>query len=134
MSTYLLDTNHLSPMVTLSHSLRRRVLAQIELGDQFVTCVPVVTETVFGFRLLPRAIQNMQEWGRLKFIFLCRVPDLQDAEQAAELQVTLRKQGWQLETVDALIAAVTIRHDLILLTTDRDFRAVPQLRTENWLV
>jgi tRNA(fMet)-specific endonuclease VapC len=49
------------------------------------------------------------------------------------LQVELRRQGWQLETVDALIVVVALRHDLVLLTTDRDFRAVPSLRCENWL-
>ena len=134
MATYLFDTNHLSPLVTLSHPLRRRILTQQESGDDFATCVPVITETLLGLRLLPRATQNLQEWERLKSTFRCHVPDLQDAEQAAELQAMLRKQGWQLETVDALIAVVAIRHDLILLTKDRDFRAVPQLQTENWLV
>ena len=133
MATYLLDTNHLSPLVTLSHPLRRRVLTQQESGDTFATCVPVVTEALFGLRLLPRVTQNLQEWERLKVTFRCYVPDFQDAEQAAELQAMLRQRGWQLETVDALIAAVAIRHDLILLTKDRDFRAVPQLQTENWL-
>lgn len=133
MATYLLDTNHLSPLVTLSHPLRRRVLTQQESGDTFATCVPVVTEALFGLRLLPRVTQNLQEWERLKVTFRCHLPDLQDAEQAAELQAMLRQRGWQLETVDALIAAVAIRHDLILLTKDRDFRAVPQLQTENWL-
>jgi len=71
---------------------------------------------------------------RLKSLFRCHIPDLLDAEEAAGLQVFLRQRGWQLDTVDALIAAVALRHDLTLLTTDRDFQAVPQLRTENWLV
>ena len=56
-----------------------------------------------------------------------------DAEFAAELQVALRGNGWQLATVDALIAAVALRYDLILLTTDRDFRTIPTLRREDWL-
>ena len=41
---------------------------------------------------------------------------------------------FQLETVDALITAVALRYDLTLLTTDRDFNAVPQLKQENWLL
>jgi len=32
-----------------------------------------------------------------------------------------------------LIAAVALRYDLVLLTTDRDFLAVPHLMQENWL-
>jgi predicted nucleic acid-binding protein len=56
-----------------------------------------------------------------------------EAELAAELQTSLRRRGWQLATVDALIAAVALRHDLTLLTTDGDFAAVPGLVCENWL-
>jgi predicted nucleic acid-binding protein len=63
----------------------------------------------------------------------CYVPDESDGIAAAMLQVVLRRQGWQLKTVDALIAAVAIHHDLILLTTDRDFLAVSALQCENWL-
>lgn len=78
-------------------------------------------------------VLNRTEWERLKPLFPCYIPDEIDAELAAELQVSLRRQGWQLETVDALIAAVALRYDLTLLTTDKDFRAVPKLKRANWL-
>jgi predicted nucleic acid-binding protein len=35
--------------------------------------------------------------------------------------------------VDALIATVALRYDLILLTTDRDFSIISTLKQENWL-
>ncbi|MCB0189396.1 MAG: PIN domain-containing protein, partial [Caldilineaceae bacterium] len=53
---------------------------------------------------------------------------------AVDLQLSLRKSGWQLASFDALIAAVALRHKLTLLTTDRDFQAVDGLLTENWLL
>jgi tRNA(fMet)-specific endonuclease VapC len=134
MADYLLDTNHASPLVTLSHPLRQRILQSLNDGDNFATCVPVVAETLFGIALLPRAIQNLDEWKRLKPLLSCYIPDETDAEFAAELQVSLRSRGWQLETVDALIASVALRYDLTLLTTDRDFQAVPQLSQANWLI
>lgn len=134
MANYLLDTNHASPLVTLSHPLRQRILQSLNDGDNFATCVPVVAETLFGIALLPRAIQNLDEWKRLKPLLSCYIPDETDAEFAAELQVSLRSRGWQLETVDALIASVALRYDLILLTTDRDFQAVPHLSQANWLI
>lgn len=34
--------------------------------------------------------------------------------------------------IDSLIAVVAVRNDLVLLTTDRDFLAVPNLKQENW--
>lgn len=84
--------------------------------------------------MLPRAAQNLAEWERLKPLLPCYIPDETDAEFAAELQVSLRRRGWQLATVDALIAAVALRYDLTLLTADQDFQAIPRLQHENWLV
>jgi len=93
----------------------------------------VVTETVFGFRMLRRASQNEREWAiwrpTLRFIDISET----DALFAATLQVTLRRQGRQLGTIDALIAAVALRANRILLTTDKDFAPIPNLRTENWV-
>ncbi len=88
---------------------------------------------VFGISVVPRATRNRREWLRLKPRFPCYVPDGEDAETAANLQVTLRQKGRQLAVMDALIATVALRYDLTLLTTDRDFEAVPLLNTENWI-
>ena len=49
-------------------------------------------------------------------------------------KVALRRQGWQLETVDALIATVALQNNLILLTTDHDFGPISELQQENWLL
>lgn len=104
MSNYLLDTNHASPLVTLHHQLRPRVLKLMEEGQSFAVCVPVLSEVWYGISMLPRAAQNRHEWKQLRQHILCLQIDEKDAEYAAELQISLRKQGWQLETVDAIIA------------------------------
>ena len=133
MANYLLDTNHLSPLVTLSHPLRQRVLAALQAEHTFAITVPVLVEMLFGIGVLPRAEQNQVEWQRLRPNFKCYIPDESDAKQAADLQIQLRRQGWQLATVDALIAAVALRHNLTLLTRDKDFAAISLLKQENWL-
>ena len=133
MADYLLDTNHASPLVTLSHPLRQLVSQALQANHTFSTCVPVLTETLYGIGILPRAKQNLAEWARLKPSILCYVPDENDARFAAELQLSLRRRGWQLETVDALIATIALRYDLTLLTSDNDFQAVPGLKLESWL-
>lgn len=56
-----------------------------------------------------------------------------DAEKAARLRVELRGIGRQLEALDAFIALIAIRFDLILLTTDHDFDPIPGLQRENWV-
>lgn len=133
MANYLLDANHASPLVTLHHRLRKRILDEMDARHEFAVCVPVFTEIWFGISLLPRAAQNRQGWKNLKPRITCYQLDETDAEVAAELQILLRRNGWQLETVDALIAAVALRYDLVLLTNDKDFQAVPNLQIENWL-
>lgn len=132
MADYFLDTNHAGTLVTIGHSVRRRVHARIATGDGFFLTAPVITELVFGFGLLPRAAQNMQEWLAIRPALRLLSIEETDAMDAAALQLSLRRRGWQLETVDALIATAALRNGLILLTTDGDFRPVPGLVTENW--
>jgi tRNA(fMet)-specific endonuclease VapC len=121
MTNYLLDANHLSPLVTLTHPLHQKIIRRLQAGDVFSIPAPALPATLFGFRMLPRAKKNIKEWEQPKFIYIG--VDKEDAEQAAELQVMLRRRGWQLKTVDALIAAIALRYDLILLTRDKDFNA-----------
>lgn len=83
--------------------------------------------------MTPRAVQNRALWEEVYQALNSYVPDETDGIAAAMLQVLLRQKGWQLKTVDALIATVALRYNLILLTTDRDFLAVPVLQCENWI-
>jgi predicted nucleic acid-binding protein len=130
VASYLLDTNHASPLVTLHHPLRQRVLAAIDTGDTFSINVPILTETLYGIGIVPRATQNNRIWSQIQSYLICHIPDANDA---AQLQINLRKQGRQLATVDALIAITALRYNLTLLTTDNDFQMVPGLRFERWI-
>jgi predicted nucleic acid-binding protein/antitoxin component of MazEF toxin-antitoxin module len=83
----------------------------------------------------PAPDYTWQEWDRMwaEFEAELKALDRADAAQAARLQVDLRRRGWQLGTVDALIATVALRYDLTLLTTDQDFSAIDGLKQENWM-
>ncbi len=133
MDGYLLDTNHLSPLVTLNHPLRERILSHYRQGYRFAIPLPALSEFLFGINLLPRAADNRAEWNKLKSSFNYYPLDHLDAQQAAILRLSLRKEGRQLALFDALIAVVALRYHLILLTTDKDFQPIPNLRLENWL-
>lgn len=134
MAKYLLDANHVSPLVTATNPLQQKIKEKALEGHSFAICVPVLTEFLFGIGMTPRAARNLAEWRRLSMLLPCFLIDETDAEAAAELQISLRQKGWQLATVDALIAAVTVRNEFTLLTTDKDFQAVPNLEIENWLI
>ena len=133
MTAYLLDTNHASPLVTLTHPLRARVLQAVQHGDTFALTSINLAEVLYGISVLPRAVQNKAEWDRLRPALRVYAARERDAVEAVGLQVSLRRRGWQLSTVDAFVAAIALRYDHTLLTTDGDFDAVPELKHTNWL-
>ena len=49
------------------------------------------------------------------------VPETKDHVDAAALRNLCRRKGVQVGTIDALIASLSMRFELALLTTDRDF-------------
>ena len=44
MACYLLDTNHLSPLVTSGHRLISKVKHEVEMGAEFAITVPILAE------------------------------------------------------------------------------------------
>lgn len=132
MSQYLVDTNHLSPLVTSGHPLREIIYHRLEAGDSFAIATPVLSELLFGIRSVPRATQNLQQWRVLRKYFAIYDVTEQIAEEAAELRSNLRRRGWQLNIIDSFIAVIALHNHQILLTTDADFQGIPDLLQENW--
>ena len=54
------------------------------------------------------------------------------ARRYATLRAGLERQGRPLGALDLLIAAHAAEHDMMLVTNDRAFSAVPGLRLEDW--
>jgi predicted nucleic acid-binding protein len=50
-----------------------------------------------------------------------------------EFYLLLRQRGRSLSHVDIVLAAMARHKNVTLLTADRDFEALPEIRTENWL-
>jgi predicted nucleic acid-binding protein len=87
-------------------------------GESVVTTGLILQELLQGFAG-PKARDELIE--RFRAIPLL-MPDRKDHIAAAELRNHCRRAGVQVGTIDALIAQLCIRHDLMLLTTDNDFR------------
>lgn len=95
----------------------RRLMRALESGERVVTTGLVLQELLQGF-YGPKAQEQIVD--RLSALPLV-VPDRQDHIAAAALRNLCRKKGVQVETIDALLAQLCIRHELVLLTTDEDF-------------
>ena len=57
------------------------------------------------------------------------LPDEQTTHHYAQLHLQLRNKGARIPTNDLWIAAMVVQHDLILCTSDRHFRQLPQVVT-----
>ena len=54
------------------------------------------------------------------------IPNREDHISAAELRNSCRRKGVQAETIDVLFAQLCIRHELLMLSTDRDFERIAE--------
>jgi len=96
--------------------------AQLDAGGQVFTTGIVLQELLQGF-VGPKARSVItQRFALLPFL----VPERGDHVGAAELRNSCRRNGVQLGAIDALLAQLCIRHQLVMLTTDRDFFHVAQ--------
>ena len=90
----------------------------LDTGEAIVTTGIILQELLQGF-VGPRDHNVIIE--RFAALPLLR-PDRQDHLDAAAVRNKCRGAGVQIGTIDALLAQLCIRYQLVLLTTDRDFR------------
>ena len=99
---------------------RRELVRAIEAGEELVTTGLVLQEILQGFSGPRDREQILDRFAELPLL----VPDRLDHMNAAGLRNRCRRGGIQIGTIDALLAQLCLRHDLTMLTTDRDFRNI----------
>jgi len=100
-----------------------RLRQALETGEGVFTTGLVLQELLQGFGGPKARDAIVERFGALPFL----VADRADHVEAAELRNACRRKGIQVGTIDALLAQLCIRHDLIMLTTDRDFELMAAL-------
>lgn len=86
-------------------------------SEVVVTTGVVLQELLQGFGAPKSRVQIIASFASLAII----QPDREDHIAAANLWSSCRAAGMQLGTIDTVITQLCIRHDLTLLTTDKDF-------------
>ena len=86
-------------------------------GETVFSTGLVLQELLQGFRGPRTAESIIERFAALPFI----TPTRADHIEAANLRNACRRRGVQIGTIDALLAALCITHELIMLSTDRDF-------------
>jgi tRNA(fMet)-specific endonuclease VapC len=133
MKRYLLDTNHLGEAIGRVSVVRDRIQQLHRQGDIFGTCAPVLGELLVGLVMCKDAEKSRRRLDRLLEAVRLWPIDLTIAERYAEAYHELQKAGRALSQVDILLAALARQLNATLLTTDKDFQALPDIPTENWL-
>ena len=95
----------------------RALIRMIETGETIVTTGLVLQELLQGFSGPKARAQIIDRFSALPLL----IPDRDDHIAAAQLRNRCRRGGIQVGTIDALLAHLCIRHDLTMLSTDKDF-------------
>ena len=106
-----------------------RLRQALEVGEGVFTTGLVLQELLQGFHGPNARDAIVERFGALPLL----VPDRADHVEAAELRNVCRRTGIQVGTVDALLAQLCRRHDLVMLTADRDFELMaPHVDLRLW--
>jgi len=132
MADCLLDCNHLSAALRKVSPVRDRIHQERKTGRRFITCHPVLCELEAGIQQTAQPEDYRRRLGHLLRHVRLWSLDADTARLYGEVFNELRRQGRALSQVDMMLAALARQHQLTILTTDRDFEALPDLRIENW--
>lgn len=91
----------------------------LEGADQVFTTGLILQELLQGFSGPKARSQLIDRFAALGFL----QPDRDDHIEAAEVRNSCRRSGVQIGTVDAVLIHLCLRHDLVLLSADKDFRS-----------
>jgi tRNA(fMet)-specific endonuclease VapC len=133
MPDYLLDNNHMSAALRKVSPVRTRIQQERKAGHRFISCYPVLCELEVGIQQTVDPDANRRRLIQLLRHVRLWPFDADSVRLYGEIYLELRGQGRVLSQVDMMLAALARQHKLTVLTTDRDFEALPDLRIENWV-
>ena len=129
--SYLLDTNIASYVIKGNIPQVRQRLLRVPIAE---VSISVVTEAElrFGVARKPEAVRLMIAVEE----FLLRVDvlpwDSEAAKHYAQVRSALERLGDPMGNLDIMIAAHALSTQAVLVTNDRVFRRVKQLKIEDW--
>jgi tRNA(fMet)-specific endonuclease VapC len=129
---YLLDTNHLGLAVTVGTSVHVRLVSLRRRGVRIGTCIPVLCEIERGVHFVREPDvyrRNLQHLlSRIRLWPLDVLTSTVYGRVAADLQ----RRGRVLSQVDMMLASLAEQMNLVLVSTDLDFDALPHIPREDW--
>jgi len=95
----------------------RRLRDALDSGEGVFTTGLVLQELLQAFRGPKARDAIVDRFAPLPLL----IPDRTDHVEAAESRNACRRLGIQVGSIDVLLAQLCVRHNLVMLSTDRDF-------------
>jgi tRNA(fMet)-specific endonuclease VapC len=134
MPDYLLDCNHLSAALRKVSLVRERIHQGRRAGHRFISCYPLICELEVGIQQTTKPEETRRRLSNLLRHVRLWPLDADTARLYGAVYIELRSKGRVLSQMDMVLAALARQHRLTILTADRDFEALTDLRVENWVV
>jgi tRNA(fMet)-specific endonuclease VapC len=134
MSGFLLDTNHLGAALRRVSLVRDRIQQRRRAGIKIGTCIPALCELEVGIRQISRQEEGRRDLNLLMNHIRVWLIDQSIVASYGEIHEELRRRGRVLSQVDMMLTSLARVMNLTILTTDRDFEALPDIRTEDWTI
>ncbi|MHB9042929.1 PIN domain-containing protein [Acidithiobacillus sp.] len=132
MKRYMLDTN------TVSHLLREHpvVTKRIVAVPMASLCISAITEGELLFGLAKRPVAKRLHVAVREFLRRVDVLpwDSSTAEHYGIVRADMERRGRILASLDLLIATHALSVDAVLVTNDRAFSQMADLKVEDWTV
>lgn len=132
MALYTMDTNHVPVLLRDGESLAYRF--RRDGPDAFVLVSPVLGELYGGAFGGTRKQENLDKLNHLLLEVRVEPYTQVHAERYGMIAAYLRRIGRPIGAVDVQLAAMALSMDLTVLSGNKHFSYVPDLRVENWLV
>lgn len=94
------------------------LIKTLDSGEEIYSTGIILQELLQGFSGAKAAEAIVDRFTAIPML----VPETTDHIKAAEIRNKGRRKGIQIGTIDALIAQLSLRYKLSLLTADKDFR------------
>jgi predicted nucleic acid-binding protein len=96
------------------------LIQALKSGERIYTTGLVLQELLQGFTGAKAHNQIVDRFAAFPLL----APNRDDHVAAAALRTFCRKKGVQVGTIDALLSQLCVRHELTMLSTDKDFECV----------
>ena len=129
---WLLDTNAWIAYLNRRPSPIHQKITNMDIQTLFISEV-IKAELYYGAYKSQNIMQNREKIEQLFEVVPSLEFDQEAARIAGEIRANLAKQGTPIGLYDIQIAALALRHQLILVTHNtKEFCRIPLLKLEDW--